>query len=256
MPANGIRSILCAIALLLTTPLQSAAQEGVVTYEESTVLDLQLPPEMAHMRDQIPSARTITQVLHFNASASLMKAAPQDEEASHAGDVTASHGDVTIRLRTSGPGDAESATYVDFDAAERIEQRSFLGRTFLITGSAEPLAWRLTDERSEFLGYMAQKAVATRDTTTIEAWFTPEIPVPAGPASYGGLPGLILVLTLDNGRVSYVAKEVTLGSVETGVIAPPEKGRRVTRDEFDAIVAEKRKEMQADGSGRVFIIRQ
>ncbi|GAB5519364.1 MAG: hypothetical protein RhofKO_16150 [Rhodothermales bacterium] len=218
-------------------------------------MDIQLPPEMAAMADQFPSERSTTHELRFNETASLMKAAPQEEDEDGSREISLGDGSGIMTMRVQGPGDNDNAMYVNFDEEQRIEKRDFLNRTFLISGEANTLQWRLTDERSEFLGYVAQKAVAMRDTTAIEAWFTPEIPVPAGPSVYGGLPGLILVLTVGEGRTSYVAEAVDLSSLEEPIEAPS-KGRKVSRDEFDEIVQEKMKEMNAGSSGgSTFIIR-
>ena len=247
-----------ALALLMLCITEAHAQEGTVTYEETVKLEFKLPPEMEHMRIDIPSARITQKLLFFNESASLMKDAPQDEEES--GNVVmhgqGGHGDGGLHFRTL-EDPPENETYVNFDEGQIIQKEDFLGRTFLITGETSTLAWRLTDERSEFLGYMAQKATAMRDSTTIEAWFTPEIPVPAGPGRYGGLPGLILVLTLNDGQTTYVANELSLAPLDEALLVPPKKGKKVTREEFNTIVEEKRKEMEADGrgEGNVFIIR-
>ncbi len=245
---------LLALALLMLCTVQAHAQEGTVTYEETVKLEFKLPPGMEHMRDQIPSARVTKKMLFFNESASLMKDVPQEDE-EESGHVVA-HGEGGLHFRTIEEP-PENETYVNFDEGQLIQKEDFLGRTFLITGETSTLAWRLTDERSEFLGYLSQKATAVRDSTTIEAWFTPEIPVPAGPGRYGGLPGLILVLTLNDGQTTYVAQELSLAPLDEAVLVPPKKGKKVTREEFNTIVEEKRKEMEADGrgSGNVLIIR-
>ncbi|MEM6646535.1 MAG: GLPGLI family protein [Bacteroidota bacterium] len=248
-----IASIALVMLLALLTALPSVAQEGTVRYKETRKLEVELPPEMAQMADQFPTERTANYQLLFSETASLMQSAPDAEEDENQ-DIELDNGNGTIQLRFAGAGRDENATYIDFDEQQSIEKKDFLGRTFLISGDAHTLPWRLTDERSEFLGYVAQKAVATRDTTTIEAWFTPEIPVPAGPNSYGGLPGLILVLTIDDGRTTYVAEEVTLAALEEPIEAP-KKGREVSSAEFKQIVEEKMKEMQSGGTG-TFIIRQ
>lgn len=239
---------LCAFLLVLLIPTAALAQEGTVRYEQTVRIEIDLPPEMAHMRDQIPDSRTDAKLLVFNASASLMKDAPQEES-----DVDAASG--SMRFRMMGRR-ADDATYTDFDAGSVIEKRDFMDRTFLITDEATALPWRLTGEQSEFLGYLCQKATTMRDSVAVEAWFTPQIPVPAGPASYNGLPGLILVLTEDDGRRSFVAKEVTLEPLAADALVTPTEGRKVSRDEFDAVVEEKMKEMNAQrrGSGG-FIIR-
>ena len=65
---------------------------------------------------------------------------------------------------------------------------------------------------------------------TIEAWYTPEIPMPYGPIGYGGLPGLIL--QLERSHVIFIAKEITLNP--TGGIKPIKElteGRLITADE-------------------------
>ena len=136
-----------------------------------------------------------------------------------------------------------SATFIDFDNETAVQRREFLDRVFLVEGAPKP-QWKLTSDVSEFLGYQCYRAIATVDTMLVEAWFTTEIPVPAGPDEYYGLPGLILVLTTNEGNHSYVATDISLRAVERDAIAPPTEGRRVTREEFDKIVAEKREEMQ------------
>ncbi len=139
---------------------------------------------------------------------------------------------------------------MDHDAGTSVERRDFLGRTFLIEGEREPLPWRLTDEQAEFLGYPCMKATLQRDSSTVEAWFTPQIPVSAGPEQYGGLPGLILVLSENDGRRTFVATEVSLDGLGEDTIEAPTEGRRVTQEEFDRIVAEKMEEMGGERGGR------
>lgn len=242
-----MRSVLILLAVLTFGP--ASAQEGTVAYDITTRLDIELPPEMQHMADQFPSSRTASKVLHFTESASLMVAAPEEEE-----DESFEGGGMRMMFR----GADEDALYIDRDAGTSIHKRDFLGRTFLVGGEPEPLAWKLTDEQSEFLGYPCMKATATvRDTVQVEAWFTPEIPVSAGPEQYGGLPGLILVLTVDDARQTFIATEVTLGPLAEGTMEAPTEGRRVTEEEYRQIVEERLEEMGGGRRGRrgTFIIR-
>ena len=92
------------------------------------------------------------------------------------------------------------------------------------------------------------RATATVDTTEVEAWFTPQIPLPIGPDEYGGLPGAILVLTVDGGKQTFKASSIDLDA--TPEIEQPEDGREVTQEEFDGIVEEKMEEMRAQMGGR------
>lgn len=241
-----MRLVLLASALLILAAAPEA-QEGTVAYDITTRLDIQLPPEMQHMADRFPSSRSETRLLHFDETASLMVAAPRDEDEEENFE---SSGGMRVMFR----GSNENALYTDRDAGTTVEKRDFLGRTFLIDGEVEPLAWKLTDEQSEFLGYPCMKATATRDTVEVEAWFTPEIPVSAGPEGYGGLPGLILVLTVDDARRTMIATDVSLGPLAEGTMVAPDSGRRVAEEEFRAIVEERMEEMGRSARGRNRVI--
>ena len=145
----------------------------------------------------------------------------------------------------TGPDQATTlqAAYMDYGEATMVEARGFLGRTFRVTRERPSYAWRIGTEQAEHLGYTVMKATAEHDSTTIEAWFTPQIPVSGGPASYGGLPGMILVLSLNDGQTQYQATEVALQELEAGLIAPPEDGDEVSYEEFEQLVKERIEEM-------------
>ncbi|MEM6328570.1 MAG: GLPGLI family protein [Bacteroidota bacterium] len=237
-----MRLLLACFLLILATSV--AAQEGSVRYEITTQLDIDLPPGLAHMADQIPSSRTEDRVLHFRDAVSLLVPAPKEEE-----DADFESGGMRIMFRQND----DDALHLDRGAGTRIERRDFLSRTFLIEGEPTAFDWRLTGEAAEFLGYTAYQATTMRDTVAVQAWFTPEIPASVGPGPYGGLPGLILVVTEDGARRTFIARDVSLGSLEEGLLDPPDSGRRVTQDEFDAIVEEKMEDMR--GRGGAMIIR-
>jgi GLPGLI family protein len=160
----------------------------------------------------------------------------------------------TARLKMGSPSrsDQESLlqAYVSHENGTIAETREFMGRTFLISGTQPSYAWKLSGEQSEFLGYMVQKATAVQDSAVIEAWFAPEIPVSAGPGLFSGLPGMILVVSVDDGRTVYSATEITLEGLEDGAIRVPEDGQEVSRDEYEEIVAEKLAEIEMMRSSR------
>lgn len=225
--------------ILLLGALPALAQEGRVLYEETVKIEIELPPEMANMDIQIPDSRTSSKMVYFDETASLTKEVREEEQEQ---EISAESEGFGFRMRIEQP---DNQTYVRFDDDTMVEQREFLGRTFLISDSVEVRSWRLTGERSVFLGYDCQKAVAMEDSVEIEAWFTTEIPVPAGPGPYFGLPGLVLLVSVDGGRNTLVAKEVVLEPLAENAPTAPEKGRAVSRAEFDKIVAEKMEEMGA-----------
>ncbi len=226
-------------------PLSAFAQSGSITYDQVIKIAIQLPPEMESMRAQIPTESKNSLVLLFSETESLMKNAPKKEEDK----ATEIRGE-GFMFRAMGRVQAENETYTNLDEGTITEKRDFMGRTFLIGGDQPAYAWKLTGEQSEYLGYPVQKATAVRDTTKIEAWFSPEIPVSAGPELFAGLPGMILVLSLDDGKIQYAATEIKLDGLESGVIKAPKEGKKVSRAEFDQIMEEKMKEMQAQFGGK------
>ncbi len=234
----------CLAFLLLLAPLAVSAQTGTITYDQVVKMDIELPPEMESMRDQIPTESTSSHILYFTESETLMKNAPVEETEE---DTVVQGGGVMIRMDRSRE---ENETYTNLDEGTVIEKRDFMGRTFLVSGEQPLLAWKLTGEQSEYQGFAVQKATAERDSSMIEAWFSPEIPVSAGPDAFSGLPGLILVLSIDEDRMVFSAKEINLEGFEEGVLKAPKKGKKVSRDEFDEIVEEKMKEMETQFGGR------
>ena len=79
-------------------------------------------------------------------------------------------------------------------------------------------------------------------TETIIAWYTPMIPASHGPDEFGGLPGLILELNTSNTTI--LCTKVVLNPKEEIVIEAPEKGKEVTKKEYNEIIIEKMQEMR------------
>ena len=95
---------------------------------------------------------------------------------------------------------------------------------------------------------------------TVSVWFTPDIPISAGPASYFGLPGLVL-MAQDDKRV-LVCTEVQMNVKDKIKLEAPRKGQAVTQKEFSEIREKKAEEMRERfrnngnrGSGNRIMIR-
>lgn len=238
--------------LLLFLTVSAYAQEGTILYDRTVKIEIELPPEMESMRDQIPTENTTAMMLLFNEFESVMQAAPQEE--SETEDIRGSG--FVMRM---GRSREENITYINHDEGQIIEKRDFMGRTFLIEDDVPMLSWKLTGEQSEYMGWAVQKATAVRDSSMIEAWFSPQIPIMAGPERFNGLPGAILVLSVDEGKLSFRATDISMDALAEDAIIAPKDGRKVSQEEFDEIVEEKMKEMETQfggrGTGGRFIIR-
>jgi GLPGLI family protein len=198
------------------------------------------------MKQYLPEFRTSKMELLVQGQDLLYRAAEEEE------DVTHESGDGNIRMSFKR---AESIVYKGLKSKEKLTSTEFMGRQFLISDELKPTAWKMTAESKSILGYPCTKAVFQDTADVVEAWFTLSIPVGAGPATYDGLPGLILEVDKNDGEVVFKATNVDLKPLEEA-IEKPKKGKKVTKEEYDAIVAEKMKEMGATGGGgRMMIIR-
>ena len=246
--AHGTRSgagtrVGLAVTAALFAPAALTAQQGTIAYTYSQQYEFEVPEGW---EDMVPEVQTGTVLLLFSPSASLMIPVPEDgERASRASDRRQGRLD-RLKRRSASRGDQEVVrdTWVSYAEGAAVETREFMGRNFRIAGPSPSYAWRIASDQAEHLGRLVIKATAEHDSTSIEAWFTPEIAIPGGPASYGGLPGMILVLSVDGGRIQYFATEIALGDVDAGVIRAPENGDEVSREEYERIVEDKLNELE------------
>lgn len=252
--------LLILTALVLSVPGAVVGQQGAITFDRATRLAIELPPELqSRFGDEIPGESFDAFVLLFSPSETVMIPAPEeeaDDDAATGADAARSRrlDGMMSRLQRMSPERSDQerimVAHTDLTTGSMVENRVFMGRTFLITGDRPPVQWRLTGEQSEFAGHLVMKALATVDSTEVEAWFTPQIPVPGGPAEYGGLPGMILSLSIDGGRIIYSATAVRSMPVDEGAIRPPTQGQEVGRDEYEKIVAERLEELRLLGEQR------
>lgn len=243
-----MKNVFFLFAFLLSLNLSAQQTEGTIFYTQSIKLDIELPEGQEHLRDMIPSSSDQTKALYFTAEKSMYK------------DVDSSDGVTEINQESEGTqmqvkivaGSVDNRLLKDLANNKMVDQRDFLGKKFLIKGAIPEMTWKITGEQKKVLDFVCQKAVYTKDTMTTIAWFTPQIPLSNGPDTYGQLPGMILEMSMEDGRRTITATEVKLGAIDTAVLETPTKGKKVTREKFKQIQEEKMKEM-GSGNGRTVI---
>jgi GLPGLI family protein len=178
----------------------------------------------------------------------------------------------------SGPSWAKSngqgSIYKSLKDKKMIEDVEQFSKRFLVTEPMDQPKWQLGTETKQIGNYTCYKATLTKEDTnvdwgsifsrrgnsskkdstktkqekpkvkmlTITAWYSPQIPVSAGPDKYYGLPGLIL--EINAGRTTMLCTEITINSDEVLVINEPNKGKEVSRDEYNDIVKKKSEELR------------
>lgn len=75
--------------------------------------------------------------------------------------------------------------------------------------------WKIENETKEILSYQCKKATMTFRGRNYTAWFAPKIPISDGPWKFSGLPGLILEVTDDNGKIKIEANKIVLNTENT-----------------------------------------
>ena len=242
-------------------------KEGRVIYErvfQMPIRNFNIDPAIAA---QIPKSRTDQYELLFGNNQSLWQILPSinsDDQNSF------SANGVMVRFA----GGSNDITYFNFDKGTRVDQQEVMDKSFVVSDSVRKLSWKLSDETKTVLDRTVHKATAQRisvrprmtmengvmkrqdfpDTAQVVAWYTTEIPVPAGPEFQGQLPGLILEMDIDKGGTVYRAIEIS-PKVNTGKIKEPKDGKKVTAAEFaverNKIMEEMRKNMPPGGNIRM-----
>ena len=177
--------------------------------------------------------------------------------------------------------------YKNVKTQQFIQDQEFFGRQFLITDSLQKLEWKLGSETKKIGQYLCMKATAIKSvdefdwrsmrrknpkkeekttktddtkssavsdeievpkTIEVTAWYTPQIPVNQGPGEFWGLPGLILEVNAD--RTTILCNKITINPQQKIEIQAPEKGKVISRADYNSTVKQKMKEMREMYRGR------
>ena len=211
-----------------------------------------------------------TYVLTFNKTESVFKEEDQIDAMAGATD-------------TWGSNFSRGDQYKNVKSNELIQSQEFYGKKFLVKDKLQKIDWKM-DAASKTIGqYTCFKATALIPTseltwydfswadlrrsstdssgdsanaegetpeiemTEVEAWYTLQVPVSHGPGEYWGLPGLILEVSA--GNTVMLCSKIIMNPKETLKIEPSDKGKEITKSEYQATVLSKMTEMR-DNRGR------
>jgi GLPGLI family protein len=244
-----LQVFLMVFAVNAQNGMPATGNSGTVVYEQVVKLEIKLEGESAQFADKMPKERKSQKVLRFNGESSLYENKPMDED-----QTMQSESGGTVMIRMVEP---DNKVFTNLTENKQIEKREFMTREFLIETALNPSEWKLTGKQKMIMNYPCQEALKETKEGKTSAWFTPVIPVSAGPGVHNNLPGLVLAVDVNDGKQTLNAISIDLNPVADNVIVKPDKGKKVTREEFDKIVEEKMKEMGGQGGvgGTRMIIR-
>jgi GLPGLI family protein len=259
------------LALVTVTTVAQKNFQGKATYMSKTTMDMSRFGKMSEQEKKQRMARfksflEKTYTLTFNKTASSFKE------------------DVTLDAPgASGPSwgksNGQGSIYKNTKDKKMIEDVEQFSKRFLVTEEMEPSQWEMGTETKKIGQYTCYKATLVKEDKnidwgsifsrrgnekkdsintkenkpakkmlTVTAWYTPQIPVSTGPDTYYGLPGLIL--ELNAGSTIMLCTEVAINTQETLEIEAPNKGKEVSRDEYNKIVKVKTEELKERFQGR------
>lgn len=104
---------------------------------------------------------------------------------------------------------------------------------YVVEDPIENIDWTLSeDSLKNVLGYDCIMATADYHGRKWTAWFTPEIPLQAGPWKLAGLPGLILEADADNGVYSFVATGIQNTTRQISPVYLADRYEKVSRKDL------------------------
>lgn len=222
---------------------------GKVTYIDIVKMEVKIEGDASQFSHLLPNEMKSLKELIFTKEASLYQKAEVEVKIK---EVTQSE-EQPIKIMMEEP---LNIVFTDLVNKSVVEQKEFMTRTFLIEGEVSEHVWKMSGNQKMIHDYPCQEAVLENEDKNIKVWFTPAIPVSAGPESYNGLPGLILEVNIDDGEHIITAKNIELDAIPENLLSKPTKGKKVSKDEFDKIVAERIEEMGGEpGEGKVMMIK-
>ena len=268
MRTTVLKICILSFVLLFSTSINAQEFQGKAYYFSKSTMDLgnwgarfseaQKKQIMARLKNRLEK----TYVLTFNKEESLFK---QEEKL----DVDAMSG----ATNSWGKNFSQGNQYKNVKTNQQIQKQEFYGKQFLVKDNLQPIEWDLGTETKQIGNYMCFKATASVPTTDltwydfswdrlrntnqeqsdnneevevemtqIEAWYTPQIPVRHGPSEFWGLPGLILEVSA--GNTTMLCTKIVMNADENEKIEAPERGKEITKQEYQKTITNKMKEFR------------
>jgi len=253
--------------------------EGKIIFERKMNMHKSLPPEAEQMKAMIPEFQTSKMELSFKGQQSLYKPYKTDDDDMPSTDQGGGGGGGMRMMRFGGGGDGIS--FKDYEKDTKTDIRELGPKKYLLDDSLKHYSWKLGKDTMTILGHLCHSATTvikggimgavrmrfgggnrgggnngSSDSTrrapqpsqdqTAVAWYADDIASSSGPDDFGGLPGLILKVDIDNGTLVFNP----LGfEKDAGTVKAPSSGKKITREEYNALAGQQIGNMRRGGGG-------
>ena len=235
------------VMLLLAGIIKTTAQNppgGTIIYTRTTTYTFEATgnDEWDIYAKSLPREGKFEKVLYFTASESLYDESGMEKEAISIPQQKAMY----FASYGKPPRPSLKSLYINFQEESRVSLQEFMTREFRLESTLENKGWKLHPSRKKIGNYVCMRATMNMEGDTVSAWFAPEIPVPAGPAEYYGLPGVVLAVER-LGETILLATSIDLSPPSPELLIKPLTGEKTTPETFDRIVEEKVEEYIKNG---------
>ena len=245
-----MKKILTALTVMISS-LIIAQVSGEVSYITKKDMHRGLPDNERgdRMRSFLPEFAEFQNQLLFTSDETVYKNLPEDEV--EGVDLDDQDRRKNHMMRRMAP--ADDIIYCNVEKGLIVAKKEFMDKVFLIRDTLNITQWKITGEQKEVSGMNCMKAEfipEEGDTNKVVAWFTPEISVASGPAGYGGLPGLIVHIDVNDGELQISLTSMVMRDIAEGEIEEPVKGKEMTQEEYDEMRMKKIEQMKKQREGQ------
>ncbi|WP_456376133.1 GLPGLI family protein [Lutibacter sp.] len=226
------KSVIIIVIILISNKVFSQKNEGIAIYTKSYIEN----PEAkeSYMSKQMKSMKAEFASLKFNLKFTKDESIFEVEESINLEDNMLANLALTV-------GGSKGVFYTNTKDKNILNEKESFGQEFIVKRSLESIKWKLHNKTKKIGNYLCYKAMTTYVVInskgifnhSVTAWYTTEIPVGFGPIGYGGLPGLIVELSVQNFK--YQMEQIIFNPKKQFKIKKPTNGKQVTEKEFNAI---------------------
>jgi GLPGLI family protein len=230
--ADGVRAQAPAMSQAAATPPAGPIKEGKIIYERKVNMHRRLTDES--MKAMIPEFNSSKMELDFSADESIYKNIKEDEDIRD----KAGQDNGGVMIRFAG-GFGNDQTYKNYSTDMITQQRELGPKKYLIEDTLKRQNWKLEEETKTIKGYVCKKATTrNRDGKDVIAWYAEDIQSSTGPDLFGGLPGMILELNINDAEIVFSTLDVVSKGFDKAVVKAPTEGKKIARKEYDKMMEE------------------